>query len=227
MRTETINICKFSELSDTAKEKARDWWRKCAETSSDTNSALTHLIEEDLAAVGYPTADIDFSLSYCQGDGVAFYTDYHGKNKRKRQSGEKHLYDVDLRRLWIKRIARAAGAELRARIQPFIDKYGVDLLNQVNIAITRNSYGHRYSHYNTMTVDVSIDEGFFNSAELEEVDDLVHEVEELIQEDVKDISRTIERAGYKEYEYQTSAEYVDERIGAGSYEFTEDGEFHG
>ena len=92
MRQETINICTFNELSDEAKEKAREWYR-------DGDSEMTSdQFEYRLEELGLPNKDIRWSLSCCQGDGVAFYgeldiEEYLTKNKLKTKF--KKLFDND------------------------------------------------------------------------------------------------------------------------------------
>lgn len=48
MRTETVNVLKFAELSDEAKETARNWMRECI-TVEDWSD---HIVNEDAASVG-------------------------------------------------------------------------------------------------------------------------------------------------------------------------------
>lgn len=45
MRTETITIYKFTELSDTAKERARGWFRACIEVEEWASYAIDDAIE--------------------------------------------------------------------------------------------------------------------------------------------------------------------------------------
>jgi hypothetical protein len=59
MRQETVNIYTFSELSDTAKQKPRDWWRN--KEFADPAWLREHLLSQ-LAAMQHrfdPTARID------------------------------------------------------------------------------------------------------------------------------------------------------------------------
>ncbi|MEE9581105.1 MAG: hypothetical protein V3V74_07315 [Nitrosomonadaceae bacterium] len=65
MRTETIttNIYEFNELSDKAKEKARDWWKEC--TTIEDWSEQTY---EDAAMVGIKIIGFDIG----RGDDCMF-----------------------------------------------------------------------------------------------------------------------------------------------------------
>lgn len=72
MKTIETQVFEFDELTDTAKEKAREWFRNVNQTFFET-SVITESFEEQLSELGYPTNDIQWSLNHCQGDGVAFY----------------------------------------------------------------------------------------------------------------------------------------------------------
>ncbi len=72
MRTITVhhNIYKYNELSDKAKDKAKEWYLGCQEPSifeDMVNEDLKHLfgMDNDLR--------VQFSLSYCKGDGLNIY----------------------------------------------------------------------------------------------------------------------------------------------------------
>lgn len=75
MKTKTITLYEYSELSDKAKEKALSDWN---ETNDDPlmQSHMINLLKEELEerAIKYDEDSIDvrYSLSYCQGDGFMF-----------------------------------------------------------------------------------------------------------------------------------------------------------
>ena len=74
MRVKEIKVFKFEELSEEAKEVARNWYKGCMD--NDFYFETEHIKEDfqyELEKLGYPTNKIEFSLSYSQGDGVAFY----------------------------------------------------------------------------------------------------------------------------------------------------------
>lgn len=69
MRQETINVCQFSELSDRAKERARDWYRSCMDCD-DWNST------EWLASINAFADHYGFSISdYQIGAGQGCHID--------------------------------------------------------------------------------------------------------------------------------------------------------
>lgn len=75
MKTKTIQLYEYAELSPQAKEKALNKWR---ETEDDPmmQSHMINLLKEELEERGikYDTDSIDvrYSLSHCQGDGFMF-----------------------------------------------------------------------------------------------------------------------------------------------------------
>lgn len=82
MQTKTYNVYTFDELSDEAKEKARDWYREY-----DDYPLLHDYMEEEarrlLEEAGFTNISIKnvlYSLSYCQGDGamIEFSAKYDG-----------------------------------------------------------------------------------------------------------------------------------------------------
>jgi hypothetical protein len=67
MRQVAINICTFNELSDKAKEKARDWYRSCQD-ASDFEFTRDDIISVALLCGFYETAKLWWSVGYCQSD---------------------------------------------------------------------------------------------------------------------------------------------------------------
>jgi hypothetical protein len=59
MRTETINIYKFDELSDKAKDRARDWWRQGA-----LDNDWWEFLYDDAKQVGLKITSFDTGRSY-------------------------------------------------------------------------------------------------------------------------------------------------------------------
>lgn len=97
MKTIETKVYTIDELSDKAKEKAREWYK-----SGDDMPFLSEYLSEKLAELlkenGITYRDIPkvfYSLSYCQGDGamfegVVFWGDYTAKIK---QSGHYYHYN--------------------------------------------------------------------------------------------------------------------------------------
>jgi hypothetical protein len=219
-KTLAIPIFKFSELSSKAADKARDWW--IAATGHEIGTSIHIMYIERLYAAGYPTEQIEFSLNCCQGDGMAFYTG-RMRNPKDRERmpyaavGEKQLrYDVDVGRLLRGRLKPYFSKDKRRRIYQ-LAKAGVTL----DVGINRNSYGHHYSHYNTMSIEVALGDC---PEELEkEANELADEILEAIRDDVRDMSKELEKAGYQFWEDATTVEQVSQEMDENEIWFHADG----
>lgn len=71
MREATVKVYSASELTGKAKESALEWYRGLWD-SSDAD-AITEMFKSRLEEAGLSELEPRWSLSYCQGDGVAFY----------------------------------------------------------------------------------------------------------------------------------------------------------
>lgn len=72
MEVVKIEAYKFEELSDKAKEKARDWWREANAGDPHLSDEIEESFKAALEERGLPGMKIYFSLGYCQGDGMCF-----------------------------------------------------------------------------------------------------------------------------------------------------------
>jgi hypothetical protein len=181
---------KYKELDSNAKEKARDWAKEAF--NDIASDAVRTCFEEELEKLGLPTEDICWRLSYCQGDGMAFY----GK------------FDL----------AEFAKTNKESPLLTLL-KFG-DNIPSLTFEISRNGFGHHYSHYNTM--DVSLYEGGFDLTTEQEA--VVVQIEEYLREFVKTLSKRLEKKGYDILEFFESEEYLQEAIEENDYEFDEFGE---
>ena len=115
--------------------------------------------QNELVKHGYPAdLTIEYSLGYCQGDGMAFY-------------GSLGVDDVQA---LMKRLFGTEQGQTDAvsRVKNLMAQ--PDLRNMINVLreyaelqfcevdISRNSFGQHYSHWNTMRIDSNVDfTGFF------------------------------------------------------------------
>jgi hypothetical protein len=91
------------------------------------------------------------------------------------------------------------------------------LLNaDASVTIERNSFGHHYSHWNTMSVTID-----YHGTETNRRDTLRDELQERIAEDVKQVSRELERQGYAALD--VTDEMVEEHCEANEFQFTATG----
>jgi hypothetical protein len=182
MKDYTVRRFAFSELTEGARERAITKLQNTLLEYLDEREITDYLrgqIESSLG--GYPDEDIEiaYSLSYCQGDGVAIY-----------------------------------GMIRRADAPDLTWPEGAD-----HVTLTRNSWGHHYSHYNSFSVDVCDEEG-------EIVDDF--DGTGILETQLRDLCRELERAGYKYIEGMTSREaaieYLENEEGEIDPLFLENGE---
>jgi hypothetical protein len=182
MKEYTVQRLAFSELNEGARERAILQLQDTLHEYLDEREITDYLrgqIENALG--GYPDEDIEiaYSLSYCQGDGVAIY-----------------------------------GMIRRSDAPDLTWPEGAD-----HVMLTRNSWGHHYSHYNSFSVDVCDEEG-------EIVDDF--DGTGILETQLRDLCRELERAGYKYIEGMTSREaaieYLENEEGEIDPLFLENGE---
>jgi len=122
MRTIETNLYKFNELSEEAKETARDCWKSNGLDEHECE-CITEDFQYHLEELGLPKDDIRWRLSCSQGDGVAFYG------------------DVDVEEYLTKN-------KIKTKFKKLFDKDGDLLISNVNIYSNSN----HYNHYNTMSL---------------------------------------------------------------------------
>ena len=206
----TVTVFTFDELSDAAKEKARDWYREGVFNESHD---WDHIVE-DAATVAalfgltigsrvYRTVGgksgtepaVYFSGFWNQGDGASFEGEYEFKADalaavKAFAPTDAKLHDI---------VARLHAAQ--------------SISGPLSCRITQRG---SYSHENTMLVD-------FYDYEGEAADNELGFAQQRVEESLKDFARWIYDGLKAEYEYQSADEQVDESIRANAYEFTDDG----
>lgn len=190
----------FDELSDSAKEKARDWWK-----SQGLDYEWWDCVYEQYTTAcklfGLDISRIMFSGFWSQGDGASF-TGTHSYKKGGLQALKKEfpqwaeIHDI------CNRLAQMQKPNF----------YGV------NVDISKNG---RYCHEMTMGFSVSV----YIEGQGERYD-----IPQGLEEECSDIFRDLARDIYKsleaEYDFLMSDERVDEGILCNGYQFTEDGEIY-
>lgn len=207
MRTIKHNLYLFDELSSSAKEKARDWFKEGFPNSYDWyDSVFDDAIQcakilgikfDKGVAKGSPA--IFFSGFWNQGDGARYEGSYRyakGSTKRIRAYAP---FDMDLHLIAdeLQEVQRRNFYQLEA-----------------NIGLREGSI---YSHSSRMLIYVTRE----NRYEL--VSDKDHCV---VQDALKWFADWIYKSLEKEYEYLMSDEQVDESIRSTGFEFYEDGEIY-
>jgi hypothetical protein len=207
MRQACKTVYQFDELDDRAKERARDWWRQ-ADIHSDWYESVLDDAKQCLAFAGFDIDKIYFSGFSSQGDGACFIgswsadkVDPHGMLEHAPQ--DKELRDI------ADSMAAIAAAHPDASIS----------------CKHRGLYSHEYcAEFSDMYFpDDPIESMDYGSSEYMAREKVLHEAEEAAIETARDAMRWIYRQLEREYDYQNSAECVDEAIRANEYEFVEDG----
>lgn len=205
-------VFQFEELSDRAKEKARDWYRQTVFSDSNDWDSIYEWAATAGALMGidirqkavktmgggtrYDPA-IYFSGFSSQGDGACFEGDYaYAKGAAKALA--KEFGDTSDASKELIRIANALQAIQRRYF------YGLT---------ARMTHSGRYYHSGCMSVSVDDRTGYGAPAEVdEEVTQLMRDFADWIYDRLDD-----------EHDHLTSDESVDENIRINEYEFDEDG----
>ncbi len=207
MRTEQVSIYTFEELSEAAKEKARDWYREGA-LDHDWYDSVYDDADRIFKILGIESAKpvqlvngatrwepaIWFSGFASQGDGACFEGTYRYAKGSARAIKRYAPKDEELHRI----------ADGLTAIQK---------RHRYTVSAALKHSGH---YYHDRTVDIDVDwegESYTNQAADAE------EVRELLRALMRWIYRQLEA----EHDYQLSDKYVDETIDANEYEFTADG----
>ena len=216
MRTVEVGLYSFSELSDEAKEKARDWWREQESQDFDPEyepyeTAATLLgIDFDSRQTGTTRAGkaiyqsaIMYSGFYSQGDGASFTGSWSLAPDCCTAIRKEFPEDTDLHSIADALNAFQCGTILSQGSR------------NISAKITQND--HHYSHKYTMGAEVYDADG-------NEID---ADVSESFLEIMRDFAQWIYDKLEADYDYRMSNEVVDDSIEANEYEFEEDGTFAG
>lgn len=205
METIEKTIFKFSELTERAKDRAREWWRQDQdfdlECTIDDAATLADLFGLDIRKKTVRLMNgktrqepaVFWSGFWSQGDGASFEGYY---------SYSKGSFDA------VKSYA-PQDTKLHAIVQR-LQKVQARNFYRLEADITQSG---RYVHEMTMRFDVSRTD--YKSVSVDDGEEL--------RDCLRDFARWIYRALEAEYEYQSSDDVVDELIEANGYEFDEEG----
>lgn len=206
MRTATIEyqVYKYIELSDEAKEKARAWYLEGREPY-----VFTEIVMEDLYNLfGENDLQVQYSLGYCQGDGLNIYGKINAENIFKcleNYNGGTQLEQFE--------------NVLTKKEKKTILHYA-ELCGEIELPIN-----NRYCYCIARYVDVAeeweyILENHFDYSNINK--EALEKFENLVQEVFEKLCASYEEQGY-EYFYEISEEDLEEMCEANGYEFLEDG----
>lgn len=220
MRIQQTAIYTYNELSDTAKEKARQWYREgnldydwwdflYDDFNARAQELGIELHRKPVQLMNGKTRyepEIYFSGFYHQGSGSSFSGIWQAWEMNPDKLKSECPTDNELHRIAdILAACAKEDGEATATIRANGD-------NWVNIEVCDG---------NTLTEQ--FDELDSDSPEYKQLEQAFKEREEAITEALRDFNRWMYRCLEKEYEWLNSDEQVEESIIANEYEFTEDG----
>lgn len=198
-RTVSKEIYKFAELSEEAKEKARDWYR-----TGGLDYEWWDFVFEDAktvgALLGIEIDNVYFSGFASQGDGAQFVGSY--AYKRGALAAVKAYAPSD-----------ATLAGIAANLQDLQRRNFYALSASVS---SRRHYSHEYC------TDIAVYDERDHAYNGMASDDAADGIAEFLRDFMHWIYKQLEN----EWEYLNSDESVDEAITANEYEFTADGELY-
>lgn len=212
MRTKTINLYKFDELSDKAKEKARGWYRSLddaswADSIYEAAETAAKIIGITINQRPYKTVGGETRYEPCifwsgfasQGDGACFEGSY---SYAKRS---------------VKKIRKEFGTDevLHAIAD---DLYEVQRSRRFSLTASVSHTG-RYCHSGCTSIIVSGNSSLCYG----DHDGVNKEDAEEVQRNLRRFMDWIYHGLSEENDYQMSNECVDDNIRANEYEFTESG----
>lgn len=202
MTTKTINLFTFNELSDSAKEKARAWWRSCNDGDTFWSECVIDDAKEQGRNMGLDINKVYFRGFWSQGDGACY-------------EGTWHAYDVkagETAKDW-------GDSPATKEIRRIAAEFEETAKNFPNASFSVKHSGH-YCHEFSTSFNVSLGEDEDNGSISQEE---WSRAEGDLIETARDYMSWVYKQLEKEYEYQNSDEMIDELLESNEYTFREDG----
>lgn len=206
MKTVSVNydVFQYNELSDEAKEVAKRWW-----LDGQDSYGFTEDVKEDLYNLfGENNLDVQYQLSYCQGDGFNISGEIDAKDIFKcleeHRAGtqlagfEDYLTDKE------KKAILHYASEVGKIKLPANNRYGYSLADYIDIADKWEYELEYYSGYKNINKEA------------------IEKFETIVRGIFKTLCKGYEKWGY-EYFYEIDDVTMDELCEANGYEFLEDG----
>lgn len=220
MRIKETKVYKYEELSDEAKEKARDWFRQdypdydwwgstyddIAERAKELGIELKQKPVKLMSGKTRYDPEIYFSGFYHQGSGSSFAGTWDPRNMKLDQLKAECLTETELHHIG-DTLAELAKEDpgLYATISAKDD-------NWISVEVTDGE-----------DMSEKLDELEYKSPEYNALAETCRKREEELTETLRDFNRWIYKSLKSEYEYLVSDESVEESIRSNEYEFTENG----
>lgn len=199
--TKTYDVYKYNELSDSAKEKVKEWYLQGQEPfifSEDCKEDLRNLF-------GKNNLDVQYSLGYCQGDGFNIYGKISAEsifNCLEKHNGGTQLAKFENILTEKEKKTILHYAEECGDIEiPMNSRYCYSLADYIDIA---DAWEYDLYGYKNVNLDV------------------LDKFEEMVKGIFNTLCSSYEKWGY-EYFYEISDEDLEEMCEVNGYEFLEDG----
>ena len=205
--TKTYNVYDFSELSEEAKEKAKSWYLDGQEPEIFTENC-----EENLAYL-FPNSDlkVQYSLSYCQGDGLNIYGELDPLNViallREKKCGDTFS---------------EADKSFSAREEKIIKAYIKIFRFKISLPMNTTHYSYCVAN-KTDFANEWIEELEYNQFRSIKTG-VIRKFERIVVSVFRKLAAQYEKAGY-EYFYEISDEDMKEICEANEYMFLKDGTY--
>jgi hypothetical protein len=194
MRTEQIAIYNFNELSDSAKDNARNWFRSCQDSVDFEDT--TEFAREIVTALGVDVDNIFWSGFCSQGDGACFTGRYsYTKN-------------------WKNDLKAIVGGELHGKFQAIGN--ALQSLQKANFYQIEANITHNARYYHQYSTDIEVTRHSDTS--------IVQDAEQGIKEYLQSAMGLIYDMLDDQNDYITSNDYIDECISTNNYEFYANGD---
>ena len=201
-------VYQFDELSDEAKERAREWYRQGNCDDSFWSECTIDAAKEIGKLLGMDIDKVYFSGFWSQGDGACFEGTWRAGDIKLEKLKEYAPQDKELQRI---------GEQLAELAVKYPDGY------------FRVKHRGHYSHSGCTSFDVELpndqeQELEYDSPEYKALQVELGEDEDSLIELARDYMNWIYQRLEADWEWQNADEQVDENIRANEYEFLEDGQ---
>lgn len=218
MRTIKVKLYTFDELSDKAKETAREWFRECESQFFGSHGEIWEPAETAAKLLGITFADRSVSL---YGGGTRIEPDIRYSGFSSQGDGASFVGSY----AYHKGSSKAVRAEFGGDSTSTLELYRIadeltELQKKLRYRLTADiTQDGRYVHEQTMSLEVTGPEHLSDSKS----ETFASEVETELLELMRAFARWIYRGLMEEYDYQLEDAQVDGAILANEYEFTENG----
>lgn len=202
MTTKTVNLYEFHELSDSARSKARDWWRECENQDFGAHGELNESAEDAAKLLGITFRRHDVGL---MGGG---------------QRSEPNI--------WWQLHVQGSGASFEGTysyakgcLKAVMNEWPTDTaLHQIARDLVTLQKKYRYQARCTITSDSRSVHKYSMDVE---ADGLADDDATALLETMRDFADWIYKRIEAEYDYRMTDENVDDAIRTNGYTFTADG----